>query len=184
MLSQTTGTITPMDFNKNTADKNRHLWTPGPMRHLIKVLNGHPVMLVADVQTGHTLFNVTLEGLRRTPGYGTFQVLIRYEYAEGKYNKTWTSLYSLGPAITWMPGAGRENSKWKVLDSYREECSKATALARARWEAAGEEAYGKTEATPMDGDVHVRWTSQLAEHRGMGILTPTRTMTFRLEELA
>lgn len=183
MTSQTTSAILPTDFNKNTADKNRHLWTPGQMRHLIKVLNGHPVILITDNQTGHAQFNVTLEGVRQTPGYGTFQVLIRHEYAPGKANRTWTSLYSLGETIMFMPGAPREVSKWKVLDSYREECSAATAYARAKWEAEEPDLYGKYEATPFDYEVHVRFTSQKPEHRGMGWLAPSKTMRIRLDEL-
>jgi len=149
-------TITPQDFSQRTTDKDRNEWTPGKLRLVIAAAAGRRVVITTDKQTGHTLIGARLRGMRRTPGYGTYQVLVEWEYAPGKTQGTWTSTFSIGPAITVMDGPLR----FAAADLAREESSAAIAAARA---ALPECTYGAWKSTPQAEGVRVAFTPQKAD---------------------
>lgn len=127
-MSSTASTATPYDFCKDTTSPVRGEWQVGPMRNLIAALNGQKVTICTDRLSGHTLVDVTLEGVRQAPGYGTFQVCVAYEYEPGKVTRTWYPLFKIGPAIVLTDAKGLRSAKWDALDSEREE-----KLAAIKW---------------------------------------------------
>lgn len=117
MTSGTGSAINARDFNSNTKDPHRDEWSSGAMHHLVKALDGAPVAIVLDKYTGFSEVNVTLGGVRQTPGYGTFQVLVQRVYSDGKPGGCWFPLAEVGTVIT----LGDSNARWTAKDTYREE---------------------------------------------------------------
>lgn len=107
MTSSTTSTLRPEHFyDARVSVANRDLWTREAMSAVSEALDGAPVIVTTDQRTGYTLVNVTLGGVRQTPGYGTFQVLINYEHAPGEFQGIWTSLSKIGHIVAMQdPGA-------------------------------------------------------------------------------
>lgn len=122
--------INPADFNKNTKDPDRHEWTPGQMRHLVRALGDTPVAIVLEKATGFSLVNVQLRDVRKTPGYGTFQVLVAAPLSDGTIQLCWYSLNNVGTVI--ILGASR--ARWTALDTFRKEESAAKRKAYPLWE--------------------------------------------------
>lgn len=120
-MSATASTILPEDFSTNTTDSDRYQWTPGKMFHLVAALNGAPVNIVADTMTGFTLLDVTLEDVRQTPGWGTYQVLVVATY-NGEPSKTWYSLDKVG-AIMILNGSRADS---RAVEDHRGEGIAAT----------------------------------------------------------
>lgn len=117
MISTTGSAINARDFNKNTKDADRDNWISGAMHHLVKALNGAPVAIVLDKHTGFTEVNVTLGGVRQTPGYGTFQVLVQRTFSDGQTGGCWYPLFKVGAVIE----LGNSRARWTALEAYGEE---------------------------------------------------------------
>ncbi len=149
-------TITPEDFSQRVTDKDRHRWTAGKLRHVSAALDGRRCIITTEERTGHALIGARLHGLRQTPGYGTYQLLIEWEYAPGKTQRTWTPIDGIGPAIIAMDGPG----KFVVSELLRLESSAAITAAR---EALPECTYGAWTAHPGADYVVVRFTPQKAD---------------------
>lgn len=149
-------TITPQDFSDYTTDKDRHQWTPGKLRHVIAALQGRRCIITAEAQTGFTLIGARLHGLRQTPGYGTYQILVEWEYEPGKSNRTWYSVMSIGAAIIGMDC----DLRFPAAELLRNE--NAAALTAAR-EFLPECTYGAWKATPGPDYVVARFTPQKAD---------------------
>jgi hypothetical protein len=124
MISATGSAITPRDFNKDTKDQQRDEWSPGAMDHLVKALNGAPVAIVLDKQTGFCEVNVTLGGVRAN-GRGHYEVLVQRTYSDGKTGGCWYLLFQVGAVITLgeeTPGLG---SRYTAYQAYSEERTRA-----------------------------------------------------------
>lgn len=119
MISGTASAISARDFDRNAKD-TRDEWTPGAMHHLIKALNGAPVVIVLDKRTGFAGMNVTLGGVRQAPGFGTFEVLVKRIYSDGKTGGCWYPLFQVGTVIE----LGTSN-RWNAIDAYQEERTRA-----------------------------------------------------------
>lgn len=145
--------ITSHDFHPYTTDKDRDRWTAGRLRHVIAALEGRRCILVADNQTGHSLIGARLRGLRQTPGYGTYQYLVEWEYEPGKTQSTWHRVESLGPVIISMDAP----LKYAALELARQESTAAVTAARA---ALPECTYGAWKAEPGPDYVMVRFAPQ------------------------
>jgi hypothetical protein len=152
----TGSTITPRDFSHRTTDKDRDEWTAGKMRHVIAALEGRRCVVTVEARTGFTLIGARLKGIRRTPGYGTYQVLVFWEYAPGEFNRTWYPLNGFGAAITAMDAP----LHFTAVELARVESSAAIKAAR---EALPECTYGSWETTPGADYVIVRFTPQKAD---------------------
>jgi hypothetical protein len=109
--------ITAADFSSRTTDSDRHRWTPGKMIHLVKALGDTPVAIVLDTYTGNTQVNVRLSGVRQTPGYGSFQVLVTRVDGDDVERGCWHPLDKVGTVIV----LGRSNARWDALRSYADE---------------------------------------------------------------
>lgn len=120
-VSTTASAIEARDFSERVTDPNRDEWKSGAMHHLIKALAGAPVAVVLEKATGFTMVNVKLTGVRQTPGYGTFQVLVEDTYSDGNTGRCWYPLYKVGTVIE----LGKSRARWVALDSYREERTQA-----------------------------------------------------------
>ena len=166
MISSTGSAITARDFNDNTNDSHRDEWNSGAMHHLVKALKGAPVAVVLDKRTGFVEFNVTLGGVRQTPGYGTYQVLVERTYSDGTTGGCWYPLLKVGAVIV----LGESRARWEALESYREERIRAVTklgekLARqlgvnSRYDLP----HGKFDARLFPGLVHVSF--QPESYRG------------------
>lgn len=176
-------TVTPEDFSHYVTDKDRHVWTAGKLRHVIKALEGRRVVITTEARTGHTLIGARLEGLRQTPGYGTYQILISWEYAAGQVQRTWYHIDGLGPAITAMDAP----VKFVVSELARQESSAALKAAR---EALPECTYGAWKTTPGYDYVICRFTPQKEDggpesaifmhlHGAEGGFTPGKKYNYR-----
>lgn len=117
MTSTTGSAISPRDFNQNIKDPLRDEWTSGAMHHLTKALNGAPVAVVLDKSTGFAEINVTLGGVRQTPGYGTFQVIVKRVHSDGTQGGCWYPLFKVGTVIE----LGDSSARWTAVRAYREE---------------------------------------------------------------
>lgn len=121
MTSTTGSAITARDFNKDTKDTRRDEWTPGAMHHLIKALGGRQVAIVLDTSTGFSEVNVTLGGVRPTPGYGTFQVLVQRVYSDGKTGGCWYPLAQVGVVMILDRDGEGLGAKYEAQRSYSDE---------------------------------------------------------------
>ena len=120
-------TVKAQDFASRTNDSQYESWTEGKLRHLIAALDGRPVALIADRQTGHTAVGVKLIELR----YSGADARLVYEWVgnDGKSYRTATLLFKLGdtiiPIVDTTVGGG---AKWRALETYRKECTAAVML--------------------------------------------------------
>lgn len=160
MFTTSTTAIHVRDFSARTTDVDRDMWTAGKMRHVIDALNGSPVAITVDGQTGHTVIGVRLVGI--VPGGNGDHARVRIESShETETGAVACStqahlLFTLGPVITpLMPAAG--DAKWHALDTHREECSAAIAYASARHGEVEGRAWGSWTAAPGARDVTVTY---------------------------
>lgn len=122
--------IQPQDFSHRVTDVNRHTWTLGTMRSVVKALDGAQVTIVVDSRVGSavvgTLVNVFDGGPARGP-----RVTVESEYAPGEFQRTNFYLPNVGVIIEMQAGAG---AKFRALDLYRDEQSKALNLVRSMFD--------------------------------------------------
>jgi len=142
--SACTSVINAADFSSNVNDKQRDTWTVGTLYHVVKALAGRKVAITTDKQTGHTVFNVTLD--RAYIGRCQF-LTVSYDYGSGV---TVTDHYAWQVGmIMVMPTDERESVKWDALESYRKHCSAAIDIAKA--EHGETRQWGSWKATVIDG---------------------------------
>lgn len=98
-ISTSGSAITAATFSSSYNDRDRNDWTPGKMIHLINALGTTPVAIELDTYTGNTQVNVRLAGVRQTPGYGTFQVLVVRVDGDGVERTCWHPLHKVGTVI-------------------------------------------------------------------------------------
>lgn len=162
MTSTSGSAINARDFGQPTTDPNRDEWQAGPMIHLVEALQGRPVTIVLDKRTGYTQVNVILGGVRQTPGYGTFQVLVQSVHEDGTTGRCWHRLPDVGTVIEM----GFHRGRWDAMDSYRNERSAAIRkLQDEMVENLGlkdryELPRGKWDARIFPGDVHASFTPE------------------------
>ncbi len=136
--------ILPTDFNTNTADKDRHQWTAGQLRHVVAALSGARVAITIDKQTGHTLVGVKLvEVVSDAPHHG-----LVIEHPDGSKTRYW--IPAIGSAIIPLedPIGNGGGAKWRALGMERQEAGAALDLVRAKYgESAGRE-WGRWTVTP------------------------------------
>jgi len=123
------------DFSHRTTDALRNEWTPGKMRILIEALQGQLVTITTDKQTGHTLTNVRLVGVRgRISGGWSVDVAQRYGTGDTDVNVTGYWLPAIGPAIIPVGpdsgSSGMNSVKWTAVRMWSDQVSEAIALAR------------------------------------------------------
>lgn len=166
MTSGTGSAIQARDFNKNTKDPLRDEWGPGAMQHLVNALNGSPVAIVLDKHTGFAEVNVTLGGVRQTPGYGTFQVLVKRVYSDGTTGGCWYPLYQVGTVIVLDRGSEGMGARYNALMAYMDERSAASRklqaemVADAGVEDPSELPRGKWEVRSFPGYVHASFSPE------------------------
>ncbi len=186
-----TGTCTVLARDFTSHGQTR--WTAGMMRHLIHALDGHQVLLTTNASSGFTVVARLLR-LRRTPGYGTHQVLAETQLDDGRTQRTWYPVFAAGEAVTPLPTQGGDAGriKWAALDSYRDEASRAVDQVRAQ--CSPDELHNgfllderglccNWEATPMAESVHVRAVSRVRDGQHSYERT-ARSWSLPLEELA
>jgi hypothetical protein len=158
-VDTTTSTaIRARDFSNSTTDVLRDRWTEGKLRHVIAALNGAPVVVTLDRQTGHTVVGATLVRTGSTYSYDS-ALIVGTEYGTCGY-----FLPSVGDTIVpLLEPVVTKGAKWVALDSWRLEQGAAIALAR---EARPDLDYGKWEATPCKNSVVVRYTWQRGPQNG------------------
>lgn len=147
-------TITPQDFSQSMKDRDRDVWTAGKLRHVIAALQGRRCIITAEARTGFTLIGARLRGIRQTPGYGTYQILVEWEYAPGKTQGTWYPVGNIGPAIIGM------DCPIRATELAMAESSAAITAAR---EFLPECTYGSWKVTPGPDYVTVRFAPQKAD---------------------
>lgn len=150
-MSTTAQTITTRDFDRSTTSVFYDRWCREAMECVVDALGGRKVIAVTtDTMTGHTVCDVALTAIRRTPGSGTYQVLVEYEYAPGEFNRTWTAFEKIGQIVVpdykdGTLGAGHEAHRLWLDRGYAAEAMRRSlernkvqdAAARARRERAG-----------------------------------------------
>jgi hypothetical protein len=122
MISSTGSATNARDFSKRTTDPHRDDWNAGAMHHLVQALGDSPVAIVLDKATGFTEVGVTLGGVRQTPGYGTYQVLVQRVHSDGTTSGCWFPLFKVGTVIE-LKAMG--NAHYTALSSYAEEKTRA-----------------------------------------------------------
>lgn len=184
--------IRAQDFSPSLADGDRNRWTGGKMRHVLAALGDTPVVITTDNQTGHTLVNVKLAGLRTGwAGCGyELGIVDTYEGCPEGGRTVWHRLDSIGDTIVPLPVKGAHgDAKWTATRSFRDDASHAVELAQARhgqregrewgnWSAHvgySEVAVTYTPYPNSYADVAPRgergfWTFSLAEVRAQGCL--------------
>jgi hypothetical protein len=146
--------IRARDFSDKTTDPNRTTWTPAKLRHLIAALGDTPVIVTTDNQTGFTLVNVTLVGVREGFSH-SYEVGIKSVFSDGTTSTVWHLTFKLGDTIVPLGG---DNVKWRALRSWADEKSLAVELAQVEHGDAEGRSWGHWEATPGLYRVHVRYT--------------------------
>lgn len=103
--------IRPEDFNHNTADKLRHRWTYDQMAAVVEALDGAPVLIETERQTGHAWeYRLTRVSAGYHSGGSVLAVL------EDQDHGTWFPLYKIGVIMDARPFS---RAKWDALDLYR-----------------------------------------------------------------
>lgn len=114
--------ITPADFSKNLTDRNRHQWTPEKFWWIMeaqKVNLDSRLIVTTDSMTGHAEGPYRVEGVRQTLGYGTHQVLLAGELADGSRQGCWFPIGKIG-AVMEVSESFTKSLKWTALDIQRE----------------------------------------------------------------
>lgn len=157
--AESTCLVQSRDFVKTTTDSHyaRNEWHAGHMRHVIAALDGTPVAIVLDTQTGHMPVGVKLVGMGYSAGYGSPTVVVEYPHADGTSHRTAHLLMSVGVIVPLV----KSDAKWIATKSVSDECSKAVDIARPIFEAEGRN-YGKYETRPTQdaGQVSISYTPQ------------------------
>lgn len=144
--SHTSCAILASDFSRSTSDQLRRQWTGGKMRHLIDALNGAPVVIIIDEQTGFAMVNVRLR-LSMLPNEF---VTVESTLPDGTVHQVDYRLWKLGETIIPLTGA-LDNVKWNALRAYNDEQDAAIRLASAAHGAPEGRSWGNWAATPTGG---------------------------------
>jgi hypothetical protein len=155
MPTTTTCAVKASDFSHRTTDPLRDEWTAGKLRHLIAALDGTPVIVTVDRQTGHTLVGVELVGLRASFASSNVEVGVRSQYTDGTSVTCWHLAFSLGSTIIPL---GDSQAKWNALRSYGDEQSAAIQRAQAEHGEPEGRAWGEWDATLGHHHVGVTYT--------------------------
>ena len=129
-------------------DHTAQVWARGYLEHIIKLLDGRPVAVVVDKQTGHTEIGVRLVGVaaRQFQGYG---LVVERTHSDGTVGRTNFSLWSIGWILPLGDNETRSgNVKWKALESYR----KASMSVIQQAQAEHPNLYGTWKARCLGGD--------------------------------
>jgi hypothetical protein len=120
----TTCVITARDFIDNRVNGKAE-WTAGMLRHVIAALAGSPVVITTDAQTGHSLVNAKLVGIRS--GWDYPVLTIEVPMSDGEIYTTTPLIFKLGETITPLdpPASAGLGAKWAALNTYRNEKSAA-----------------------------------------------------------
>lgn len=115
--------VTARDFSTRVNDPVRDQWTPGKLRNLITALNGSPVAIITDAQTGTTQLGVRLTGVHRDTVAVTESLYVDQWGRNLEQPRDYTTLhpiYNIGQTIIPL----RNNrAKWRALDTWRIEMS-------------------------------------------------------------
>lgn len=165
-IRTTTTAIRTTDFSETVTDPNRHTWTAGALRHVIAALDGAPVIIVTDDETGHALVNVTLVGLGT--GWSTgYTVGIKSNYEDGTGSTIWHRLQGLGDTIIPLAQPHGRNAKWVATKSYMDESSFAVELAQAQHGKGEGREWGNWSASPGYEGVTVTYQPYPDSHADM-----------------
>lgn len=163
MTSSVVQAVLASDFSNRTTDVLRNRWTPAKMRHLVTALQGAPVTIVLDAQTGFAMTDVTL-GLPRPGMSHSWKVPVTSRFADGTTQTVGYDLASVGPCIVTKSSRAKRDA----LDTWREEGSAAIRVARR---ALPGDLYGKWTAEPGIDSVAVTFESQAEADRGRKVYT-------------
>lgn len=145
-VAYTSCAILASDFSRSTSDQTRHQWTGGKMRHLVNALNGTPVAIIGDNQTGFVLANVRLSVSVTPDEFVTVESLL----SDGIVQRVNYRLWKLGETIIPLTGR-RDNVKWEALRTYNDEQDEAIRLVSAAHGAPQGRSWGHWAATPTGG---------------------------------
>lgn len=179
--TSTTCVIRARAFSDSLKDADRDRWTVGKMRHVLAALGETPVIINTDWQTGHTLVNVTLTGLRTGWCVG-YEVGIRSIYSDGSGGVVWHDLANLGDTIIPLPGLDTRHgdAKWKAVRSFMDECSHAVELAQTQH---GEtRKWGSWSAQPGHSRVSVTYLPYPDSYADVAPRGKRGTWSYELEE--
>ncbi|MGW0245047.1 hypothetical protein ACWDYH_00215 [Nocardia goodfellowii] len=112
--------IAPSDFSSLTTDSFRYEWTNEKLWWIMEAAKGTEsrFIITIDNRTGCAFGNLTIEGIRKTPGYGTYQVLLKsHDHADPG---TWYPISGIGPIVEVSDNFVSGGVKWKALDIQRE----------------------------------------------------------------
>jgi len=173
--------INARDFEQDRSEADRDTWKPGPMHHLVMALDGARVLIVVDRRTGYTEVGVTLGGVRKTPGWGTYQVLIQREHEGGKTSGCWYPLMNVGTVIE-LTELGSTGARWTALQAYREQ--KSQAICKLQAAMVQELGLSDTAALPRG-----KWDARVFPHEVRASFTPEKILdpvpyTYRSYSLA
>jgi hypothetical protein len=109
---------------------DRTLWTAGILRHLIKILNGDPVVITLDAYTGTTVFGATLLGVEHDDYRGGDMLQLTYDGL--LHDHVPARISDLGTSIIPMVerGFGAKSTRSQVIQSYRAEQDAAISIVK------------------------------------------------------
>lgn len=182
--STSTCIIRAQDFSQLTTDDDRNRWTGGKMRHVLAAIGDAPVIITTDNQTGHTMINVRLAGLRTGWAGCGYEVGIIDTYEDGPEGgrTVWHRLDSIGDTI--VPLAGADNAKWTAVRSYRDEASYAVELAQLQHGKPAGREWGNWSSHVGASEVSVTYTPYPSTYADMGPRGARGFWTYKLEECA
>jgi hypothetical protein len=174
--STTMSAVLASDFSQSTADRNRARWDGGKFRALIAALGeGNRVIITIDRQTGHTLADAEIVGVRG-PGYGQVgdRVIVRHFWIDASgvqgHQDTAYSCFDIGAAVI-VP----DRVKWDALTAHREMTGEAIAMVReihgesagrswGHWRARLTVSGAHVTYEPLTGNAHFReqWGDHLS----------------------
>ncbi len=161
MSTSTTSTaILASDFSASTKDFDRDRWTVGKLAVLVEALDGAPVAIICDKQTGFTEVGVTLRAAYRSATAANGRVEVVRPHLVGQEGEV--CAYRIDDIGSTIIPLAPTRAKWDALRLYSAVCSAGIAAARPSIEAEGCR-YGAYTASLIGArEVAVRYTPQRA----------------------
>lgn len=182
----TTGTtciIRAQDFSDSLKDDDRNRWTGGKMRHVLAALGDTPVVITTDNQTGHTLVNVTLTGLRTGWAGCGYEIGIKSTFADDSGQTVWHRLDGIGDTIVPLALDGAHtDAKWKATRSFNDEASYAVELAQAQHGKPAGREWGNWKAHVGYTEVSVTYTPYPATYADVAPRGERGFWSYKVEE--
>lgn len=132
MSSTTVILARDLDPDQTITNPNLNRWSLGKIRYVIAALDGAPVAITTDTQTGSTALNARLiEAFYGGPARGE-RLTVETTLSDGTTQRTNFPVDNIGMILPLTAEAGVRGPKWDAKEALRNDCQRAIEVARER----------------------------------------------------